>query len=267
MFELFILKAIIAGVGVAMLAGPIGSVIVWKKMTFFGDALAHSSLLGIALSFILDISMILGVIVFAILFALIIGIMQSKRKYSNDTLLAILSHGSLAMGLVSISFINSPNIDLVSFLFGDILSVSTKDIYFIYISAFISIFVLFIIWQSLIMITINEDLAQIEGVNIVRTKTIFMILIALFVALAIKVVGALLLTSLLVIPTATARNFADNPEKMALISSLIGAISVIVGIYFSLYLDIPTGPSIVLVAVILFILSNIINLKKPRHNS
>lgn len=262
MFEDFIVRAILAGAGIAVLAGPLGSIIVWKRMTFFGDALSHSSLLGIALSFVLKVSSIIGIMFFATIFCLMIAYLQKNKKYSNDTLLAIVSHGSLAVGLVVISFIENAQINLVSFLFGDILSVSYSDVYLIYACVLISLVILYFIWPKIVLITISEDLAQIEGINVSLVKIQFMLLVALFVALAIKVVGVLLVTSLLVIPTATARIYSTTPEKMAILSVVVGVLSIITGIYSSLYIDTPAGPSIVVSSVVYFILSNFFNLIK-----
>lgn len=258
MLDDFIIRALLAGAGVAAIAGPLGSVVVWKRMAFFGDALAHSALLGIALSFWLGIHHIIGIVVLATLFSFLIGSLQKHHSFSNDTLLGIMAHGALATGLVVISFIDGARISLMSFLFGDILATGIDDIMWIYVGVTLGLGMLAFIWKPLLLSTINQDLAQVEGVNTHRIRLQFMLLVSLLVALSIKIVGVLLVTSLLVIPAATARQFAKTPERMALIASLAGMTSVALGLGGSLQWDSPAGPSIVVAAVVLFVSSSVV---------
>lgn len=254
MVDSFILTALIGGIGIALMAGPIGSVMVWKRMAFFGDALSHSALLGVAFALILNLHVHLGIVCATLVFSAILVISQKQRAYSSDTILGILAHGTLALGLVVISVVDI-TIDLYSFLFGDILAINYQDITIIYSVGILAFAILFFSWRPLVLSTINADLAQAEGVNTQRIHMIFMLLIAIIVALSVKIVGVLLVTSLLIIPAATARLFASTPERMAFLASMIGSVSVLLGIFASTKWDIPTGPAIVVSMAILFALS------------
>ncbi len=248
----FLLRALLAGIGVALIAGPLGAFVVWRKMAYFGDTLAHAALLGVALGFLLDINTNLGVVVVCILLALLLVAMQQKQRLANDTLLGILSHSTLSMGLIALAFMETLRIDLMSYLFGDILAVSNTDLYWIFSCAALSLIVLIIIWRPLLAITVHEELARVEGVPVTWVKLALMLLIAIVIAVAMKVVGILLITSLLIIPAATARSFARNPEQMAVLAAAIGCIAVSGGLFASLEWDLPAGPAIVVSAAILF---------------
>ncbi len=227
MFDDFMIRALLGGIGVAIAAGPLGSFVVWKRMAFFGDALSHSALLGVAMGFVIGLNPSVGIIVLSVLFSLLIVALQEQRSYSSDTLLGIMAHSTLAIGLVVISFFKDLRVDLVSFLFGDILAATNNDLYIIYGGLVVSLGVLYFLWKPLLLSTLSQDLAKVEGVNIYLVRTVFMLLLSLFVALSIKVVGVLLITSMLVIPAATARAFSKTPEKMEVIESLVGVVSVI----------------------------------------
>lgn len=256
MIDDFMLRAILGGVGVAIAAGPLGSIIVWKRMSFFGDALSHSALLGIVFSLMLNLSQTFGIMILLVFISLLLTHLQKKRSYSSDTLLGIMSHSSLALGLVIISFIDNVKVDLVSFLFGDILAISYGEILWIYVGSATCLAAILYIWRPLILTIVNEDLAQVEGINTQAVRLIFMLMISMLVAFSIKIVGILLVTSLLIIPAAAARSFAQTPEKMAIVASLIGALAVIFGLISSLQWDIPSGPAIVVSAAIIFMLSS-----------
>lgn len=247
----FILLALLAGTGIAIIAGPIGSIMVWKRMAFFGDALSHSALLGVALALIANIHISIGILCATLLFSFILALSQKQRSYSSDTILGILAHGTLALGVVIIAFVGI-RIDLNSFLFGDILSVTHHDIFFIYGISAAALCFLYYLWKPLILSTISNDLAQAEGVNTHRINSFFMILVAIIVALSVKIVGVLLVTSLLIIPAATARFFSSTPERMALLASCFGIASVLLGIMASTQWDIPTGPAIVVAMTLIF---------------
>jgi zinc transport system permease protein len=252
----FILYALLAGLGVTAVAGPMGSFILWRRMSFFGDTLAHASLLGVALGLMLGITdLTIGVIIVCIGAAAFLVVLQNRTRLGNDALLGILSHGTLAVGLVAVSFMDNVQLDLMGFLFGDILSVTLTDLTWIYITSGLSILILVKIWNPLLSITIHEDLARAEGIKVTQINLLFMILIALVVAAAMKVVGILLIAALLVVPASAARHYAKTPEHMAALATLLGSLSVIGGLGMSLAYDTPTGPSIVVVALILFLVS------------
>lgn len=250
-----LLYALLAGLGVAVITGPLGAFIVWRRMAYFGDTLAHSSLLGVALALLLSINPTVSVIITCLVLALILVVLQQQQTLASDTLLGILSHTSLAVGLVAMALMPDIKVDLLSLLFGDLLTVNYRDVITIYIISAIAGLLLIKLWKPLLAITIHEELAKVEGIPVTAVRTAFMLIIALEIAIAMKVVGVLLITALLVIPAATARRFATTPEQMAGFASLIGCLAVTLGLTSSWFLDTPAGPSIVLCAGILFLLS------------
>jgi len=256
----FILRALAAGILVALIAGPLGCFVVWRRMAYFGDTLAHSALLGISFGILIDINLQLAIILACLAIALLLVRMENRHHLATDTILGILAHSSLAFGLVILSF-TDVNIDLMSYLFGDLLTVTTQDLIWIAAGVIGALILLGIFWNQLLTITLHQELAQVEGLNTGRIRLLLMLLIATVIALSMKVVGMLLITSLMIIPPASARNFANSPEKMALSASLIGCLAVCGGLLASFYLDIPSGPSIVVSAAVLFMLSSVLNKK------
>ncbi|MFZ1413863.1 MAG: zinc ABC transporter permease subunit ZnuB [Defluviicoccus sp.] len=252
MFEAFFIRAVVAGIGIALVAGPLGCFIVWRRMAYFGDAMAHSALLGVALGFLLDIEPAVGIIAVAVLIALMLVALQRRGSLAVDTLLGIFAHAALSLGLVVLGLMTWLRLDLMAYLFGDILAVTWAEIAWIYGGGFGVLAVLALIWRPLLAATVHADLAQAEGVPVVAVQTVFMLLIALVIALAIKLVGVLLITSLLIIPAAAARRFARTPEQMAVGAGLIGAAAVLAGLLASLGWDTASGPSIVVAASLAF---------------
>ena len=265
MIEPFIIRAIIAGVGIAIIAGAIGCFVVWRKMAYFGDSLAHSALLGVALGLVMGISTNLGTIIICSLFAVVLIWLQQKKILATDTLLGILAHSALSVGMVTLSLLEK-SVDLHSYLFGDILAVTSAEIYFILFGGFFVLIFLYFNWSSFVLMTIDEKLARAEGINIVFYQLLIMLLMTVVVAVSFKIVGLLLITSLLIIPAAAARQLANSPEKMAIISSLLAVLSVAIGVYSSLYLDTPSGPSIVVASTILFITISIFSFIFKKNN-
>jgi zinc transport system permease protein len=261
----FFWRAIFAGLGIAIVAGPLGCFVVWRRMAYLGDTMSHSSLLGIAMGFLLQFNLILTVFVVAALVAILLFLLQRQKQLATDAILGTLAHASLAMGVLVISLMTWIRIDLMSFLFGDILSVEISDLYLIYGSGALVLLVMLKLWKPLLAITVNEELARAEGIPSVPLQLIFMLLIALVIALAMKIVGVLLVTALLIIPATAARRFSTTPEQMAVIAVLIGVASVFIGLYASLEYDTPSGPSIVISSVLFFFLSFI--LPAPRSYS
>jgi zinc transport system permease protein len=255
MLDDFLHRALIGGLGIAAFAGPLGCFVLWRRMAYFGDALSHSALLGIALGFLAGIDLNLGIVGICVAVALILLGLQRQRRLTVDTLLVILSHSALSIGLVVASFAPSLRIDLSAYLFGDILAIAPVDLIWIYAGGGILLAVLAIIWRALLSLTVNEELARAEGINAEATGFVFMLLIAVTVALAMKAVGILLVSALLIIPAAAARRFASTPERMAVLAAAVGALAVLGGLFASLRLDTPAGPSIVAAAAALFVLS------------
>ena len=251
------MRAWLAGIGLSLLAGPLGCFVVWRRMAYFGDTLAHAALLGIVFGVLMDIEPMLSVVIASAIIALLLVFLQQKQSLAGDTLLGILAHSSLALGLVVLSFIGTVRIDLLGYLFGDVLAVTEKDLAIIWGSAILFLFILMAVWQKLLLMTLHEELAQAEGNPVLILRFILVILIALAVAMAMKVVGILLITSMLIIPAATARLFVTTPERMALFACLSGMIAVTFGLMASFHWDTPAGPTIVVVALILFFLAQI----------
>ena len=255
MFEDFLFRALIAGIGIALVTGPLGCFVVWRRLSFFGDTLAHSALLGVILSVTFDINISLSVFVVSSLVALLLLKLQNTTNLASDSLLGLLSHSSLAIGLVVLGFLSFIRFDIMGVLFGDILSVSVNDLLIIWIGGATILFVLWLIWKPLFAATVNYELAEAEGMNPDRINVIFTILLAALIAISIKMVGLLLITGMLIIPTATARNLSNNPKQMVIFSIIGGLLSVFIGLYTSFEINTASGPTIITVALILFILS------------
>ncbi|MEN8237163.1 MAG: metal ABC transporter permease [Pseudomonadota bacterium] len=256
MLELLI-HPILAGIITAFIAGPLGSIMIWRRMAFFGDTLAHSALAGIAFSLLLDTPILYGLLLIPVGVAIFMALVQSQKVQSQkllatDTWLAIVAHGTLAIGLVALSFVHGVPVDLHRYLFGDILAVGLDEVLQITAGGLLILATLAIIWRPLLSMTINEDLAAVDGISLIRTRLIFMMLVALTVTVAIKVIGVLLLTALLLIPAASARRFSKTPEQMAGIATAMCLASVLLGFYGSVSFDTPTAPSIVVAALGIF---------------
>jgi len=248
----FIWRALAGGIGVALVTGPLGCFVVWRRMAYFGDTLGHSALLGVALGYLLGINLTVGVMATALTVALLLAAGLRQQILASDTLLGILAHGALALGLVLLSFLPTLRVDLLAYLFGDILAVGRSDVIAIWLAGAGLLVALGWLWRPLLAITVHEDLARVEGVAIEPTKLAFTLMLAVTVAVALKLVGIVLVTSLLIIPAAAARRFAATPEQMAAGAAGLGTLTVIGGLAASLLWDTPSGPSIVLAAVILF---------------
>ncbi|MCZ2721910.1 zinc ABC transporter permease subunit ZnuB [Marinomonas sp. 15G1-11] len=246
-------RALLGGVGVAAVAGPLGAFVVWRRMAYFGDTLAHSALLGVALGFLFDINLNLAVVVLCVGLALVLVTLQKKHFIATDTLLGILAHSSLSLGLVAVSFLDNIRIDLMAYLFGDLLAISMSDLYWIYAGGALVILLLMLFWKPLLAMTVNEELAKVEGYPVEAIRLLLMLLVALVIAVAMKIVGVLLITSLMIIPAATARKVSNSPVQMATMASVIGCLSVCGGLWASYRWDTPAGPSVVVCAAFLFL--------------
>ena len=252
MSEPFILRALAAGIGVAIIAGTIGCFVVWRRMAYFGDSLAHSALLGIALGLAAGLGTNIATIIVCLAFALLLLWLQQKKVLATDTLLGILAHSALSIGIIVISTLEQ-RIDLHAYLFGDILTVGIEELWWIYIGGAIVLMLLLLNWEPLVLMTIDEDLAIAENVRVFLMHLLLMLLLTIVVAVSIRVVGILLITSMLIIPAATAKQLVRSPEAMAVTASIIGIIAVVSGIYGSIQFDTPSSPSIVAAATVLFI--------------
>jgi zinc transport system permease protein len=248
----FLLRALLGGIGVAVAVGPLGCFVVWRRMAYFGDTLAHSALLGVALGFLLAIDLTVGIVATCVALAVAIVLMQEQRRWSTDTLLGLLSHSALAIGLVILSMMDGVRIDLMGYLFGDILAVGRADLAWIWAGGALVLTGLAAIWRPLLALTVHDELARAEGVPSLAVRLAFTLLLAVVIAIAMKIVGILLITSLLIIPAAAARRLAATPEGMAVTASIIGGLAVAAGLWGSLNFDTPSGPSVVVAALAIF---------------
>ena len=253
----FLLRALLGGLGVALVAGPLGCFVVWRRMAYFGDATAHAAVLGVALALATDLPIGLGTLTVALAMAVTVAGL-SARGWAMDTTLGVLAHSALAFGLVAVSFFPTVRTDLSSYLFGDILAVSRPELGIVWLGSLVVLALLAWRWQALLTATLSEDLAHAAGSNPDRERLVLVLALALVVAIALKIVGALLIAAMLIIPAAAARSFARTPEAMAVAAIAIGAASGIGGLGLSLWQDTPAGPSIIVVAAAMFALTSMI---------
>ncbi|WP_411956680.1 metal ABC transporter permease [Paracoccus homiensis] len=251
MLDDFLIRAVLAGLGLAAVAGPLGSFVVWRRMAYFGDSTAHAAILGVALSLAFSFSIYAGTLAIALTMAVLVTVL-SMWGQAMDTVLGVLAHSALALGLVAISFVPQARVDLNSYLFGDILAVGRGDLVWIWSAAFVVLGLLAWRWQRLVTASVNEELAMAAGIDPRVERLVLSLALALVVALSIRIVGSLLISAMLIIPAAAARPWARTPERMAAIASLVAALAVFCGMASSLYLDSPAGPSIVVAAALFY---------------
>lgn len=260
-FSIWWLMPLFAGFLLALSAGPLGSFVVWRKMAFFGDTLAHGALLGITFGVLTDLDPTFAIILGSVSLALVLLPLQYASRLSADTLLGIVSHGTLAIGLVALSLADGVRVDLMGYLFGDLLAINEEHVLWLVASTAITLIFISVFWNALLAVTVSPSLAKIEGRPVVLLDLMLIILLALTVALAMKVVGILLISALLIIPSAAAHSLSRSPQQMAVIASVIGVISVALGMWASFYWDTPAGPSIVVAAMGLFAVSLLVRRK------
>ncbi len=260
----FLVRALLAGIGAAAVAGPFGSFVIWRRMAYFGDTLAHASLLGVALGLLLRLNPAGGVLAVCTAVSLLLLWLQRRRGLPSDAILGILSHGALALGLVAVAFLEKLRVDLLSYLFGDILAVGGADLAWIWGGGLAAVSALALLWRPLLAMTVHEELARVEGVRVDAVQMAFVLLLSLVVALMMKVVGILLITALLIIPAATARRVSRSPETMAAAAAVCGCAAVALGLWGSLRWDTPAGPSVVAAAAAIFGASAALPRRDPR---
>ena len=258
MLDDFFTRAIIAGIGVALVAGPLGCLIVWRRLSYFGDTLSHSALLGVALALALQINIMLAVLCVCVMVSLLVLALQRGTPLPSDAILGLLSHSTLALGLVCLSLMSWIRVDLMALLFGDILAVSRLDLIMIFAGGALVLTLLAVIWRPLFAATVNPELARAEGLDPRRYNLIFMLLMATIIAISMKIVGVLLITALLIIPATAVRRFSTGPERMALLAAIAGVSAVVGGLFGSLEWDTPAGPSIVIAASLIFLASQLV---------
>ena len=253
MLDDFFIRALLAGIGIALVTGPLGCFIIWRRLSFFGDTLAHAALLGVTMAVFFEINIAFSVFLISSVVALILIKLQKSTKLPGDALLGLLAHSSLAVGLVVIGFLTSIRFDVMGLLFGDILAVNQNDLLLIWIGGAFILLILKFIWKPLFASTVNHELAEAEGMEPNKFNAIFTVLMAAVIAISIKIVGLLLITGMLIMPAAMGRNLSNNPQQMVKLSVIGGLLSVIIGLFSSLELNTPSGPSIITAALIFFI--------------
>ena len=255
----FLLLALLAGMAVALVAGPLGSLVVWQRMAYFGDTLAHSALLGIALGLWLSLDAGITTTMVCVSVAVLLTLLEDQRRLATDTVLGIFSHAFLALGLIAITLVPGGRTDMEALLFGDILTVTRVEVVTIWTLSVAVLVALKLNWSSILAVTVHEDLASVEGISVKRYKLLIKLMLALTVAISMKIVGVLLITALLIIPAASARQFSTTPEQMAMRASLLAVASVCLGLISSLLWNLPVGPGIVLSASGLFLLARMLS--------
>lgn len=261
--EEFILRALLGGMCVAIVCGPLGCLIVWQRMTYFGAALSHAALLGVALGLVFNLNLQLSILALCITVSLLLLAMERNSNITSDTALGIIAHSTLAVGILVLTLIPSIRLDLMGYLFGDILSIRWTDVYWVLLGGVAILFALSRIWKPLLSLIVQRDLALVDGVNEQKIRLIFLILLSVVITISMQLIGILLVISLLIIPAACASRYSSSPEQMAWLSSLIGIISVASGMGLSLTWDTPAGPSIVTCASVIYLVSMIYKRKQP----
>lgn len=268
MMEDFFLRALAGGIGVALLSGPFGCFLVWRRMAYFGAALSHSALLGVVLGLALGLTPGVGVLVMCVGLAALLLMLERMRYLAMDTLLGILAHGTLAVGLLLVGLFEQLRLDLMGYLFGDILALNNQDLWWIGGLCVAGLAALAWLWRPLLSATVDADLAAVEGVAVHRVRAVYVLMLAAVIAIGMKVVGILLVVSLLIIPAASARRLSATPERMAVLAALFGVAAVIAGLFGSLQWDLPAGPAVVSAATLLFVLVTLLPLRLlGRRNS
>lgn len=255
--EDFIVRALLVAIGIAIIAGSLGCLVIWKRMSYFSESVAHSALLGVALGLVSGLGIQLGLLLTSVVFALLLLTLQMRKLLSSDAILGILSHITLALGVLALAQVGDGRTDYFALLFGDILSVSNQDIIWVSVVLLVIISFLVVSWQRLLLLIVNQDLARAEGIKQPLYEFLFMLMVALSVSVSVQIVGVLLITSLLIIPPAIARIFAKTPLQMVFQSVFISMVAVMIGLGSSVSYDLATGPMIVVSLGGLFALSQL----------
>lgn len=245
--EPFLIRALIAGIGLALVAAPLGCLVVWRRMSYFGSTVAHAGLLGVALGIALQIDLTVGVIAVSLAIGGLLILLERQQTLPIDTLLGLLSHAALAAGLVAASKLAGQRLDLMGYLFGDILAVTWMDAAWVWAGGAVIAGIVALLWRTLVASAVHEELAAAEGLNTRRAEAVLILLLAFTIAVAMKIVGVLLVIAFLIMPAAAARPCTSTPERMVALTAAIGVGGTVAGLYLSAMYDVPAGPAIVLV--------------------
>jgi zinc transport system permease protein len=262
--EPFLLRALLAGMGLAIVAAPLGCFVVWRRMAYYGETVAQAGLIGVALGLAFSFDLTASVLIVTLAISLLLVVLSRQQVVPFDSLLGLLAHAALAVGVIAASAVRGQQIDLMAFLFGDIFAITTSDLRWIMFGGAAALAALAFVWRPLLSLSVHEDLAAAEGLPTERLKLIFVLVLALVVAIAIKIVGALLTIASLIMPAAAARPLSETPEQMALFAAIFGMLSVVLGLFVSVSFDTPGGPSIVLMLALFFVVSIIPTILRHR---
>lgn len=251
----FAQRALLAGVAIALVGGILGVFIVLRGMSFFSDAIAHASLLGVALALLASVQPFLGAFLVAVLTAVAIASLRGRTVVSIDTLIGVFFSAAVALAVIVIGFVKGLRTDLIAFLFGDILALGPADVLFAWLVSALVVALLVVSWRSVVLSTLHRDLAAVEGVQVFRTDLLFLVLVALVVAVALRIAGVVLATALLIVPAAAAQNLARSFRGMLVWSIVVSLLSLVGGLLISFLGDFPSGPTIILAATAFFALS------------
>ena len=243
-----------AALGAALLgaaAGPIGCFVLWRRMAYLGESVAHMGLLGAGLGLLIGINVLVGTAALAIVAALVMA-RAGDRIIPAGTFVGIVGHMGLALGFILLATMENVRADLLGYLFGDVLALSASDVAAIAAASLGVLAVTALLWRPLLRAAVGGDIAAAEGEGGRLAQTAFLVLVALLVAFGLKVVGALLIVALLIIPPAAARPFARTPEAMAVMAAAAGALAAPLGLASAYATDAPAGPCIVLAAGAIF---------------
>lgn len=246
MIEPFLLRALAAGIGLAVVAAPLGAILVWNRMAYFGETVAQASLVGVALGLLLSIDVTASVIITTLSVAALLIVLGRQKLIPLDAILGLTHHGTLALGVIATTLLAGPSVDLMGYLFGDVFAVTASDLWLVYVGGALVLAVLAWLWPSLLRIAVHEELATAEGVSSRWVRAAFVVVLALTIAMAMKIVGVLLAIAFLIVPVVAARPFSSTPEGLVLMAAAVGALSVVLGLSLSANADAPGGPSIVL---------------------
>jgi zinc transport system permease protein len=247
----FLARAVAAAVGLAIIAAPLGSVAVWSRMAYFGETMAQASLIGVALALAMTIDVTAGILAATLAAAGLIILASRQKLVPLDSVLGLMHHGALALGIVATALLKGPSVDLMGYLFGDVLAITSRDLLWIYGGGALILAAMFKLWEPLLRMAVHADLAEAEGVNTARVRALFVLLLAVAIAFAVKIAGILLAIAFLVVPAAAARPLASTPERMVGLAALVGIVSALAGLLLSFKADVPAGPAIVLVMALL----------------
>jgi zinc transport system permease protein len=251
----FLVRSVIAGLIMVAIAAPMGCLMVWQRLAFLSDTLGHAAVMGVGLGLLLEVTPVFGVLAVALLIVFSLNRVNSFNSALSETTLAIISHTGLAGGIILVGLLPAQAVNLEAILFGDLLATTRADLTRLLITTAVLLLLLLHHWRSFVAVSVSREIAQAEGIEVRKVQLLMYIMIALLVAVMMKVMGVLLIAAMLVIPTSSARLFSRSPEQMVAVSALYGLGALAGGISSSFHFDWQTGPAIVVSATMLLLIT------------